>query len=385
MNVIVNPLATVESIPETGELIAGGPVPGRGMRALVISPTERPHLFELFGELSAIGLAHLDVGSDLRDGDVELLLEYGVLVEGGSLPERPLFSCMLADVEPAARVPDSLVVNSTVEFQPFDLTKFRTWIQERHFSPHHATVWATDRRSGGRWGYWLTPAEAEVVRRLEPGMPPPTDLDLELTARLVAACIFADPSQEVDDNFADAALKFANDRYVTIADVVPRAQLYALQSYMRGYVEQGFMRFGDDQVDRRFAAHGEAVASMFHEALLPLMQTLVGAPIRRTYAYSAVYDEGAELLPHIDREACEYSFSFQVDYEPPQADGVSPWAIYLADNEPGDLTVDPAKDLAILLPNGGLLAYRGRELVHYRTPLPQGHRSTSLFFHYVPA
>jgi hypothetical protein len=32
---------------------------------------------------------------------------------------------------------------------------------------------------------------------------------------------------------------------------------------------------------------------------------------------------------------------------------------------------------------GDALLYRGRELVHYRNPLPEGHHSSSIFLHYV--
>jgi hypothetical protein len=40
-----------------------------------------------------------------------------------------------------------------------------------------------------------------------------------------------------------------------------------------------------------------------------------------------------------------------------------------------------AADLGI----GDALVYRGRELVHYRNPLPEAHQSTSYFLHYVDA
>jgi hypothetical protein len=145
------------------------------------------------------------------------------------------------------------------------------------------------------------------------------------------------------------------------------------------------MKFGDTQVPRRFAEYGERVAQMLHGAFLPLMQRIVGSDVVPTYAYAAVYAEGAELEPHVDKEDCEYSFSFQLDYQPEPSDGISPWPLYLSSRPPSDRRVDTKSDRAIQLANGSFLAYKGRELVHYRTALPKGHRSTSLFFHYVPA
>lgn len=45
---------------------------------------------------------------------------------------------------------------------------------------------------------------------------------------------------------------------------------------------------------------------------------------------------------------------------------------------------DEDKNEKIFLASGDGLVYQGRELIHYRYSLPKGHKSTSLFFHYVP-
>ena len=388
MNLIVNPLAAIETVDETGELILGGPVPGRGMKYLHLSASECPRLHSLLTELPIVGLRDLNVDADLEPDELELLRDYGVLIGPENVPERPLFSCMLDDVEASGALPASLIVNPTLELQPFDLAKFRSWMQEKHLSPYNATAWVTDPATKIRWGYWLTPAQAELVGNLQTGSDVLPDIDPELKSKLTAAHILIDAdsaglSKRVD-TISRAADQFARDRYAVITDVVPPAQLRALQDYFRRYVEQGFMKFGDMQVERRFAEHGEPVAKMFLETLEPFMGAITRVPIERTYAYTAVYAEGAELRPHVDREACVFSFSFQLEYLPEPDDGVSPWPLYLSQNDPADLNVDPQRDTAIHLANGGFLAYKGREIIHYRTPLPAGHRSASIFFHYVP-
>ena len=385
MKLIVNPLAAIEPLEGSDILLSSGPVPGRGMKILELSPSDQPRLHSLFKELLSLGLQNLDIKSDLDESDVPLLQDHGVLVDADHIPERPLFSCMLADVEETSLVPEALVVNPTLEFQPFDLTKFRSWMQEKHLSPHNATVWVTDPKTQIRWGYWLDPAQAEFVKNLVPGSAVSKAQAADLVGKLVAANIFIDPENDSSTDFDQAADKFARDRYAILTDLIPPAQLRALQSYFRKYVEQGFMKFGDDQVARRFVEHGEAVASMIHAAIEPVMTAITRDAIQRTYAYNAVYEENAVLLPHTDREACEYSFSFQLDYAPELETGVSPWPLYISSNAPGDLNVNPERDTAVHLPNGGFLAYKGRELIHYRKPLFAGHRSSSIFFHYVPA
>jgi hypothetical protein len=386
MSLIVNPLAAVEALQETDDLISGGPVPGRGMRFLQISAAQRPRVHALFKELLQIGLGNLDIDTDLEDDDRQLLVDHGILIDADNVPERPLFSCLLDDVEESPEIPSSLIVNPTFEFQPFDLSKFRSWMQEKHLSPYHATVWVTDPSTGIRFGYWLTTEQVELVKGLEPGAGFSDQMRREITSKLVTAKILIDPENDssgLRPELPRAAERFARDRYAIVNEVVPPAQLRALQSYYRRYVEQGFMQFGDTQVPRRFAQHGEHVAGMFHFNFTSLMSSIAGTEVTPTYSYSAVYAEGAELVPHVDRDACEFSFSFQIDFLPDLCGGESPWALYLSNKAPED--VDPALDTAVHLANGSCLAYKGREIVHYRTPLPAGQRSTSLFFHYVPA
>jgi hypothetical protein len=386
-SLVVNPLASVEVLEENGDLISGGPVPGRGMRYLTISEAGQPRLHSLFRELCQVGIGQLDVENDLAPDEVGILADHGILVAPDNVPERPLFACMLEDVEPADFEKTSLYVNPTLEFEPFDLTKFRSWMQQKHLSPHYATAWVEDPETDLRWGYWLTPEQANIVKGLEPGSKIDAGLEESLIGKLHAAQILVDAAASVQPrtDIIDAAERFRADRYAIVDKMFPPAQLRALQDYYRRYVEQGFMKFGDDQVPGRFAEHGEHVAEMVHFAFTPLMKRIVEAEIRPTYAYSAVYTEGADLKPHVDREACEFSFSIQIDYSPVQENFVSAWPLYLRDRGPEDLDVDPETDKAVLLANGSCLAYKGRELVHYRTPLQAGHRSTSLFFHYVPA
>jgi hypothetical protein len=65
---------------------------------------------------------------------------------------------------------------------------------------------------------------------------------------------------------------------------------------------------------------------------------------------------------------------FSVDFEEPYSNPNFP-----ADSQEAE-AIEP-----IFLASGDALLYKGCEVVHYRYPLPAGHRSTSLFFHYIPA
>ncbi|NNE68716.1 MAG: hypothetical protein HKN33_19290, partial [Pyrinomonadaceae bacterium] len=187
------------------------------------------------------------------------------------------------------------------------------------------------------------------------------------------------------------------ERYVDIAALFPAEQMAAMREYYSKLVSLGFMRFGDNQVKNRYWLHNEPVASYVHRELSELINLITGENLIPAYCYAAAYTEGADLKPHLDREQCEYSVSFQVDYQPQQKDHTSPWALSVA--IPGrDLGGRKAfswdefysdKDLCgdtrpINLRSGDALFYKGCELLHFRKELPKGATSTSLFLHYVP-
>jgi hypothetical protein len=121
-------------------------------------------------------------------------------------------------------------------------------------------------------------------------------------------------------------------------------------------------------------AHNESVARFFHHQLTAAVTAIVGEPVKPSYVYTASYQGGAKLERHTDREQCEFSITFCLDYspEPPLA---TSWPLRLHPQS-GMVTVYQAI--------GDALVYRGRDLPHSRETLCQGQTSTSIFFHYVP-
>jgi hypothetical protein len=390
----LNPYAALAVESEGArDCILFAPKIGEGFQTLNISSAEYPALYELLVDLSAGGLRLLDIENDLSDNERDLFTRYGVLVTAESVPDKPLFSCLLDDTQPG-KVPaeGSLQVNPTFRFEPFDLANFRALSTDKHFSPYLPTAWIKSPAVELDLGCWVSHESAAVLSDLRAGEPVPAGIDHALRAKLLAAGIFIDP-EAFKENERDAAGKlaeakelFSQNKYAVINNVIPDGHVRAMQAFYRAYIGQGFMWFGDTRVERRFRQGNEPLARFFHLSLTALMSKLVGCEVKPSYCYAASYRGGADLKPHVDREACEYSFSLQVDYEPGPADGLSPWALYLSNgklSEDGSFRRDEETENAIHLRNGDCLAYRGRDLVHYRETLPAGHRSTSLFFHYV--
>lgn len=399
----INPFTQLISGDEDCLLIS--PKAGYGLKYLEIIKTAQPCLYELFSDLSKMRLDFLDIEQDLDDEERALLYQFGVLVEPENIPQKPLFTCSLDDVEEAEFEADcsSLVVSPSFRFEPVNLDKFGSWIQEKHLSPYQPSVWVKTPVTEIEIGYWLNEEQAETIFAFKAGQKSPHEINKNLVSKLIAADILVSPENRPKKEesrlkeLSAARDDFRHNRYTVLRNLLPASQMKALRNYYREYVGQGFMPFGDTQVDRRYCQHNEPLARHFHKNLTKLMSFVAGEEIKPSYVYAASYIEGATLTPHIDREACEFSFSFQVDYQPETENHLSPWALYLstrelpANNGSGIFKWDdflPDESLedtrAVYLASGDSLAYRGRELIHYRYALPEGHQSTSLFFHYVP-
>lgn len=401
-DLVVNPNASVKSDPDNaGHLFLTSPKPGECLMTLSVNAVEQPKLFDLFSELAQSNLTFLDIQNDLTEPDRKLLSTTGFLVERGSEKEIPLFACYLDEIEPPDKDIDlsQLIVNPSFRFHPFDLANFRTHT-EMHLSPHAPTVSISVPVTGVDLKYWISHEQAETISRFEPGKSIDSNVDCGLIRKLAAAEIVVDP-KSLDATAArwrrkldDAHSKFVESRYAVLPEILPPAQMAAMRRFYRAYVDAGFMPFGDPQVPNRFRQHNEPFAATLHRSCALLMSRIVGEEVIPSYSYAASYKEGASLRPHTDREQCEYSISFQVDYTPEQSGQRSPWPLYV---EPLGSSTDGISDdwfdeyskerpgkIGVNLASGDGLIYKGRELVHYRFELPPGHRSTSLFFHYVP-
>lgn len=387
------------------EYFLKAPVPQEELRFTGISKSEQPALYKLFLELSKTQINDLDIDHDLCATERDFLFAAGVLVEEDKQPQKPLFYCLLDEVESGetSDSPGELIVNPSFQFQPFSFENLAVWINEYHLSPNNPTVWIERPESRIRFGYWLTNAQAQTVGEFQAGQKPAAAIEPALLAKLVAAEILIHPERHSAEARAErkiieqARADFGNCKYSVLRKLLPPAQMAAMRRFYRQYVEQGFMPLGDSQVDRRFRQMNEPLARFFHRNLTGLMSQILGEAVKPAYVYAASYKEFADLKPHTDRKQCELSISFQVDYQPEPEDQLSPWALFV--KQP-DFSIDfdkplfyhdfPSKDQAsesnapIFLASGDALFYKGCEVIHYRYPLPAGHRSTSLFFHYVP-
>jgi len=142
----------------------------------------------------------------------------------------------------------------------------------------------------------------------------------------------------------------------------------SLWNYFSRLTDLPIVRHGG-QVNLRAKMLNETVAKFFHHQLRYLVGQIVGKVVKPSFSSVTKYFGGAELHPHKDREQCEYSISYCIDHFPVPHSSIR-WPLHL-----GNQTFEHSIGDAIL--------FKGRELLHWRSPLSEQQTSTFLFLHFV--
>ena len=246
------------------------------------------------------------------------------------------------------------------------------------FALQNAIAWISDPGGRGLQPFWLEAELAGVLNGMLPGDPWTRDLDepalvLTMAGILVEAGYASRRRSEWRVTLIRCAEQFQQRGFAPLAGLIHPLHVAALRRYYRYLLRTGKLHLGDQQTSKRYVAHNETVARFFHHQLTPAMSAVAGVRVKPSYVYVGAYQGGAALKKHTDREQCEFSISFCLDYSPEPA-RETPWPLHLQ-NDAGTITVFQAI--------GDALFYRGRTLAHFRRDLPQSNTSTSIFFHYV--
>ena len=249
------------------------------------------------------------------------------------------------------------------------------------FNLQRTIAWVRDPATRALHPFWLGPRLEAMVSRLRLGGDDPTALSEDLRLLLAGAGILTAEDdaegrlKEWSEIVEKRAQVFQEKGYVPLSNLVHPFNLAALRRYYRCAIRRGTFRLGDEQSPKRYVAHNESVARFFHYQIANAVTAIVGETIKPSYVYLASYLSGAELRKHTDREQCEYSVTLCLDFSP-EPELATSWPICM-DTAEGTVTVYQAL--------GDGLVYRGTKVPHYRHVLAEGHTSTSIFFHYVPA
>ncbi len=240
-------------------------------------------------------------------------------------------------------------------------------------------IWVHDPDRGTLWPYWLGPRYAHLLQDLVPGLPP-SELPADVVTNLRMAGILVPPDDAARRRHlwlavVDAHRAWPKRGWLQLDRVLPAAHVGALRRYYRFHTRMGTFALGDDQVPGRYAAYDEPTTAFVHRQLTRMVSDLAHRVLVASYNYLALYQGGAWLDVHTDRDACEYTLSVCIDATPdPLTFGG--WPLNLA---------GPEGAVSVTLGLGDGLLFLGRTLAHWRDTLPQGYTSSSALFHFVTA
>jgi hypothetical protein len=241
------------------------------------------------------------------------------------------------------------------------------------------TVWVRDPGSDALQPFWLGPELWNTLAGAQPGDPTPSALSPQARRTLTLANILVPEDyvsrrrQEWDEIVSFVRPQFQSQGYAPVGGLIHPFHIAALRRYYRHQVRTGKLRLGDGQSPLRYASYNDPVGKFFHQQLTRAMSAFAGEPLKPSYVYMAAYQSGAVLEKHTDREQCDFSATFCLDYAP-EPRNATPWPLQLHKT---------SSTVKVFQAIGDALLYRGCQLPHSREKLPEGHNSTSIFFHYV--
>jgi hypothetical protein len=247
------------------------------------------------------------------------------------------------------------------------------------FAHQDQIAWVEDPGSHALQPFWLGPEFCNMLSGAQPGDPAPFTLSPQARRTLILAHILVQEEyashrcRQWDETVSIVGAHFQSQGYAPASRLIHPFHIAALRRYYRQQIRTGKLHLGDEQSPLRYKSYNDPVARFFHQQLTAAMSAFAGEPLKASYVYLASYQPGAVLEKHTDREQCDFSVSLCLDYAP-EPRNATQWPLQLH-KKSGTVKVFQAI--------GDALLYRGCQLPHSRAALPEGHTSTSIFFHYV--
>lgn len=171
----------------------------------------------------------------------------------------------------------------------------------------------------------------------------------------------------------------------------------ALKAFIRDRVPMMSVGVDSEQFVRRYA-HNVPYLVNIHRQLTDYASQMFGEPLKPSYVFLSLYDDGGICPLHIDRPQCYRTIDYLIDQEQPE-----PWPIRIGEmmtdeqrqtlHDDGGCHPETDEQIAeriaseswndvLLSPNDAVL-YSGTHQWHYRPERLKGTASLA-FFHFVP-
>jgi len=165
---------------------------------------------------------------------------------------------------------------------------------------------------------------------------------------------------------------FDNTGYVQVTGFVDSKTIDTLSKYFENKIRRGewvaktTIEANDSS---KLGYYADPLIEVMLQQCLPSVEEQTGLELEPSYSFSRVYQEGEELISHMDRPSCEISVTINV------ARKGDLWPIWMqyGSNDPCKCTLNP----------GDAVIYKGCEVTHWRTKLPKDQLTVQFMLHYV--
>ena len=160
--------------------------------------------------------------------------------------------------------------------------------------------------------------------------------------------------------------KLTENNYLIVPNFISAERADALASDFKDYANTYDIK-NDSQVDKCLGKYDYiSFVELLCEKNVQVSQ-LVGETVLPTYTYARIYEKGAVLTPHVDKEECEISLTVNLECD-------IPWSIWIQTpkGERKEVELNP----------GDAMIYFGMTAPHWREEF-NGNICTQVFMHYV--
>jgi len=203
-----------------------------------------------------------------------------------------------------------------------------------------------------------------------------SDLSCEDRQKLLSMGLVREHGTDVARFRDEAALSLGRSGYAVLRNLFTSEFSTTLKRYSRKLFEDGSLTNETSPGIVRLRQHNNPVMQAVHRALGPVISSITEpnyGPCVPSYCYFSIYQRGAELPRHTDRQQCRWNLSIMLDVEP-LVPRDQQWPIHLE--------VD-GKAVEIRLGIGDGLLYSGTDIPHWRSPLDVADFVGVCFFHFV--
>jgi len=160
---------------------------------------------------------------------------------------------------------------------------------------------------------------------------------------------------------------FHSDGFTHLKSAISEDLSSLLTQYCFALASEGKRYRFDDEFPNSLSIYSDPLMLSLSIQLRPLIEKETGCELIPTFAFTRIYQKGAKVFEHKDREEGEIAVLMTLG-----SSNEERWPIFVRKND---------EAVAIDLMPGDLLIYRGQEIPHWRDPFPGDSYISNLVFY----